>query len=560
MTTDASTKHKRLIELAQFAAAVAIVCLAFNYIDYGRLASWTVVDSLYGTRGIFQPAVYLGTYVLSAAAIVVTVFSRATVVRWSALVLVFLFLGLEFCCRQVTGDNIGFSQVHMALSEFSFVGEFLSSYGASVGKAVLYAGVITAVLYAAVRLTRIRYHAGWLGLIPLSAVLIYAVLWKTVAYTDVYPSPLRIPVLVAYVSMNSLYAGPRQPVELTADASPRPRVLILIVDESVRGDHLGINGSAKGTTPYLASISDQLLNFGIACSATNISSGTNIILQSGLRVDQCPDRAHLALKMPSIFQYAKAAGYRTCFLDGQSAPGDLSNFMTERDVEDIDVFYRVTADPQEQGEKYRRDHLMVQRIKEIIADGDPVCIYVNKYGAHFHYENTYPLEERRFAPTMNPQKSMGASGMEEIENSYANSILWSVDRFFELLIPSLDAAETVVLYTSDHGQSLKEGKGISTHADRAKPPSSQANVPLVGWGSLLEQRFPDGVAGFRDRMSHFPLFPSLLILMGYEESEVTSRYGTPVWVPPEGGRIFLSGDIFARGIVRINDFDDAGDQ
>jgi glucan phosphoethanolaminetransferase (alkaline phosphatase superfamily) len=555
MTTEPARTPRRLAQAAGGAAAIAIACVVFNYVEYGRLAVWTVVESLHSSRGMFEVLVYLGTYVVSAAALVVALFSRVTAVRWVTLILVFLFLGLELTCRRVTGDNIGFSQVHTFFAEFSFAGEFVSSYGISVVKAVLLAGLASAAIFALVRFIRLRFHVAWTGLVPVSAVLIYAVLWKTVAFTDVYPSALRVPVLAAYVSMNSLYVGPRRPVEMTARGTPRPRVLMLIVDESVRGDYLGINGYPKDTTPWLASASDQYLNFGVACSATNISSGTNIILQSGLRTAECPDRAQLALKLPNIFQYAKAAGYRTCFLDGQSAPGELSNFMTERDEEHIDVFYRVTADEREQGERHRRDELLAEKIQEIIAAGDPVYLYVNKYGAHFHYENTYPPDQRRFEPTMHPQKPIDASRPEEVANSYANSIAWNVDRFFELLVPSLDLGETVVLYTSDHGQSFKERRGISTHADRMDPPPTQANAPLLAWGELLEQRFPEGVAGSRDRLDHFQLFPTQLILMGYPESEVVSRHGAPLWGPPREDRIFLSGDLFGRGIVRINDFD-----
>jgi lipid A ethanolaminephosphotransferase len=556
MTTETTGQRKRLVELAWFAVAIAIACVAFNVIEYGRLASWRTFVAVYHSRALFEALVYLGTYVVAAAAIVAALFSRTTVVRWVTLGFVFVFLGLDLCCRRVTGENVGFSQVHMTFSELSFAGEFFSAYGASVGKAALLATLIAAACFALVHFVRLRLHPAWLGLVPLSAVLIYAVLWKTVAFTDIYPSALRIPVLAAYVSMNSLYVGPRRPVPLTARRSDRPRVLILIVDESIRGDYLAINGFAKDTTPFLASISDQYLNFGIACSATNISSGTNMVLQSGLRADECPDRAQLALKLPSIFQYAQAAGYRTCFLDGQSSPGDLSNFMTRDDLDHIDVFYQVTADEQEHGRKHQRDQLLVRRITEIMAEGDPVYIYVNKYGAHFHYENTYPSDQRRFEPTMQPQAPIDASSREEVANSYANSILWNVDRFFELLVPTLDLADTVVLYTSDHGQSFKEQMGVSTHADRRNPPASQANVPLLAWGGFLEQRFPDRGSALRDRTDHFRLFPSQLILMGYEEAEVKVRYGPPLWAAPSPRRVFLSGDLFGRGIVQINGFDE----
>lgn len=554
MTGAAFTKLKKLPPPVLSVVVVVVSCVAFNLVDYGYFVSVTVAKSVYSSRGILQAAAYLVSYVVAVTGIVVVLFSREAIARWAGLVLVTLFIALELCCRQVTGENIGFIHVNVALSQTEFIGEFLSSYRASVAKAIGVALVIAAVLYALVRLTKLRFHVSWIGLIPVSSVLIYAVLWKTVAFTDFYPSPLRIPVLAAYASLNSLYTGPRQPVELTPKAGVGPRVLILIVDESVRGDYLGINGSTRDTTRYLASVADRLVNFGIASAATNMSSGTNIILQSGLRADQCPDREQEALKVPSIFQYAQAAGYRTCFLDGQSSPGKHSNFMTEHDFESIDVFYSVTADEQARREPHRRDPMLALEIKALIAQGDRVFIWVNKYGAHFHYEHAYPPEERLFTPTMPRHQPIGTSKLEQVENSYSNAIVWSVDRFFEMLLPFLDLEETLLLYTSDHGQSLKEGKGISTHADRNNPPSSQANVPLFGFGSHLRRRLPDGVSELRDRMSHFQIFPTLLVLMGYEESEVRGRFGAPLWVRPDEPRIFLSGDLFGRGIVGINEF------
>jgi hypothetical protein len=297
---------------------------------------------------------------------------------------------------------------------------------------------------------------------------------------------------------------------------------------------LGINGSARDTTPYLASVSDQYLNYGITCAASNISSSTNAIMRSGLRLDQLPDTMQRSLKQPSIFQYAKAAGYRTCFLDAQYSVGMKSNFMTDRDLDDLDVVYWATTDEPDPTKRYRRDQLLAQRIIELLADGEPTFIWLNKYGAHFHYEQTYPEEARVFTPNMRAGEPIDTSTMEEVQNSYANALRWSVDSFFETIAPSFDD-DTVVLYTSDHGQSFNEGPRISTHANRVAPPVSQARVPLLGWGSLLKQRFPEGAASVRDRVSHYEIFPTMLILMGYGESEVVSRYarcGTP---PPAVG-------------------------
>ena len=208
MTGAALKKLKKLPPpVLSVVVVVVLFCVAFNLVDFGRFSSVTVAKAMYSSRGISLAAAYLVSYVVAVTGIVVVLFSREAIARWAGLVLVALFIGLELCCRLVTGENIGFSQVNLALSESAFIGEFLSSYGASVAKAIGLAVVIAAVLYASVRLTKLRFHVGWIGLIPVSSMLIYGVLWKTVAFTDAYPSPLRIPMLAAYVSLNSLYTG-----------------------------------------------------------------------------------------------------------------------------------------------------------------------------------------------------------------------------------------------------------------------------------------------------------------------------------------------------------------
>jgi glucan phosphoethanolaminetransferase (alkaline phosphatase superfamily) len=550
-------EHSPAGQLALLAIATLVAGLAFNLLEYGRLMSLTLAQEIASTRGVVYGAVYLGTYAVAAAAIVVAVFSRSAIVRWVSLAAVFAFLGLEFCTRLVIGGNIGFNEVHTTLSESTFAGQFVWSYLTSVWQAALLAGAITAGLIPVVHWTRIRFAVWWLCLAPVAASMMYAVMWRTVAATDVYPSPLRVPVLFAYASLNSLDARPRQPVEMPVEGRPQPRVLILVMDESVTGAYLSINGWRQQTTPYLESSADQYLNFGISCSASNISAATNVIIRAGLRVDQIADRAQLGLRKPTIFQYAQAAGYRTAYLDGQYAPGVRGNFLTRYDLDSIDEVYWVIADEPDSAMRYRRDRLLAQRVLELVEGGEPVFIWVSKYGAHVHYEQAYPAEARVFEPTMPAGRSMAASTAEEVENSYANALRWAVDGFWEMLAPALDLDDTVVLYTSDHGQSIQRERGVSSHADRVNPPAIQANVPMLGWGRPLEERFSGGIDAVRNRTSHFQLFPTMLMLMGFDEQDVTSRYGVPLWGPPPEQRVFLSGDIFGRGVVFINPFDDS---
>jgi glucan phosphoethanolaminetransferase (alkaline phosphatase superfamily) len=546
-----------LIELAFLAGVAGVVGVAFNLIEYGSLKFIKQARAIRKSRDPFHAVLYLGTYAVASAAVTSAVFSELLIVRIVAIAAIFALLLLDRFCRAVLGDNVGFNEVQTTLSESTFAGQFIASHGSSIVRSALVAGATAIALLLAGHWSPIHLSARWLLLIPLAAVMVYSIIWRTIAATDVFPSPLRLPMLLIYAWLNALKSIPREKIELTVAglAADRPRVILFILDESVTGEYLSINGAAKPTTPYLESIADQYVNLGIASAASNISAATNVILRSGLRVDQLPDRRQLGLRLPSLYQYAQAAGYRTCYLDAQYPPGVRGNFLTQHDLQTIDELYWAIGDEPDTNKRFRRDRLLLERILARLKDDQPTFLWVNKYGAHIHFDQTYPPEATVFTPTMPPGRSMDGCTQEQIENSYANSLRWAVDDFLHELIPALDLKNSVVVYTSDHGQSIRHGTGNSTHADRIDPPPIQANVPMLGFGRSFETRFSSAIDALRDRTSHFQLFPTLLALMGYDESEVTARYGNPLWAAPPERRVFLSGDVFGRGIVHLNDFD-----
>ena len=165
MTRENGHRSRLLVRGAQFACAILLASLAFNLLEYGWLKSLSVAHTMYFRRDALYAAVYLGTYAVSVAAIIVALFSRSAIARWTSLVAVFVFVAADVCCRLVTGDNISFTEVQLILAESSFAGEFLRSYAASIGKGVLVAGAICGGLLATVRWTRVRFGAAWLGLV-----------------------------------------------------------------------------------------------------------------------------------------------------------------------------------------------------------------------------------------------------------------------------------------------------------------------------------------------------------------------------------------------------------
>src|SRR5262249_57762217 len=66
----------------------------------------------------------------------------------------------------------------------------------------------------------------------------------------------------------------RGPVEYARALRPTFKKIIMIVDESVRGDYLGINDPKYDNTPALRSARDIVANYGVGISATNYLAAT----------------------------------------------------------------------------------------------------------------------------------------------------------------------------------------------------------------------------------------------------------------------------------------------
>jgi lipid A ethanolaminephosphotransferase len=212
----------------------------------------------------------------------------------------------------------------------------------------------------------------------------------------------------------------------------------------------------------------------------------------------------------------------------------------------------------------------VDRIAQLIRESDRSFVYFLKAGAHIHYEGRYPEEERHFAPTLRPgeldELNFEGANRTRTLNSYLNALRWSVDEFWRDLLAQLEATgkPVLVVYTSDHGQSLLEvdpstGRPETlSHNRREDPAVFQAMVPLfaVGVGGVadwLRARFDPSSVGSVDQ---FSLFPTLLVAAGYDAGEVALRYGPTIFDPlaNRSSRRFISGDLFDPQGFRWNDF------
>nr|WP_251068231.1 sulfatase-like hydrolase/transferase [Marinobacter sp. C7] len=384
--------------------------------------------------------------------------------------------------------------------------------------------------------------------VPVSTVvLVVIVLISSDGVFDRYPSFFRVPALLVFAAQSDLYDGQRSEVSYSASIEPEVEKIVLIVDESIRADILGINGYTKDTTPYLSSLETGLTNFGLSASASNCSDYSNLILRTGVGKESIPDPDQKSLKTPSIWQFTRKAGYYNVYLDAQSAEEwvNYQNFMNQHEATFIDQILRLREDI-----NYESDGVARERLIALLKQPGKTFIILNKYGIHFPYFRSYPEESNAFTPALGPGEPM--NDRAKSLNSFMNGIRWSVDDWFQgLLSESGEFRNYVIVYTSDHGQNIVDDGTLATHC-RPRANRFEGIVPMMVFSNdpgILERFGAAQKTGY-NRTGHFQVFPTLIELAGYNESWVRSRYGASLSEPPGTPPEFFVGDAFGRGSVR----------
>ena len=308
---------------------------------------------------------------------------------------------------------------------------------------------------------------------------------------------------------------PRTPVGRDARVVGRrpgakPRVLVLVVGETVRAQDWGLDGYARQTTPQLRAIAPINFTDVTSCgSATEVSVPCMFSPYGRAHYDK--DRIETSESLLNVLDHA---GIATLWRDNQTGCKGVCTGLPFESFEHA-------RDPQACTPEGCLDEVMLHGLTEEIArhPGDLVVV-LHQLGSHGpSYAKRYPLRLRRFTPTCETA-DLGDCSREQIVNAYDNSVLYTDDFLARTirLLAAQDTRDTALIYVSDHGESLGEN-GLYLHGvPYAIAPDTQTHVPMVMWLS-------PGFAASRDvdlscmkregrtPASHDNLFHSVLGLM-----------------------------------------------
>lgn len=288
----------------------------------------------------------------------------------------------------------------------------------------------------------------------------------------------------------------RPPVALEPQLAGAPRHIVWLVDESV------------AYAPFASLIAPRLnrfgpIDFGAAASLSHCSAPSNLALRSGVDVRRAGPQMDLRTT-PSIWGYARKAGYRTILIDGQTA-GAPQNLLLPPERALIDELRSAAGG-------IDTDREIARALNRQLRSESRTFTYAVLRGVHFRYRDHYPPGA---IPADSPTRL-----------HYETALAHSKDGFFEVLLDGVERENVAIVYTSDHGQNLTEG--AMPHCS----PEAAADEFLVPLLAFLPERLAAPYTKAR-RAGHAAsqIFPATLIWMGYGAPAVQQRYDNDLAEP-----------------------------
>jgi len=255
----------------------------------------------------------------------------------------------------------------------------------------------------------------------------------------------------------------------------KPRLLVLVVGETARADHWGLDGYARQTTPKLAA--RDVVNFSHV-QACGTSTEVSLPCMFSPFGREHYDREAI-LTHESLLDVLARSGVAVQWRDNQSGCKGVCDGVGIQRMAPADAPALCS------GDRCLDDILLAGLQGRIDATPGDLVVVLHQLGNHGpNYFERYPDGYARFQPTCRTSE-LSRCSTASIVNAYDNALLYT-DAFLSRALDMVQAQrshDAALLYVSDHGESLGE-YGLFLHgAPYAIAPQQQLHVPMVAWVS-----------------------------------------------------------------------------
>jgi glucan phosphoethanolaminetransferase (alkaline phosphatase superfamily) len=316
--------------------------------------------------------------------------------------------------------------------------------------------ISSGILY--IRLKRIKFT---FPLFHLAQSLIIILLFTTGIGAFIRPISERLPYITyfatsKYLKEKEIIREIRPSISDDARTTEDSLIVVLVIGEALRSDHLSLNGYVRETTPMLK-------RAGVI-SLPNVYSEYTYTDASLPYMLTRADSAHpgRAYAEPSFIGFFNKCGYQTTWIANQE-PANSYFFFT---YECKDVIYANMGKNNYNFDSWL-DETMLPYFDATIKKTNPrQLIILHTIGSHWWYNSHFTEEFARFKPVIH-SRVISSCSTEEMINSYDNTVLYT-DYFVSEIIGRLKEKNAILIYQSDHGELLGEdGKWL--HASEGLP-------------------------------------------------------------------------------------------
>ncbi|MDO6759666.1 phosphoethanolamine transferase [Tamlana sp. 2_MG-2023] len=255
--------------------------------------------------------------------------------------------------------------------------------------------------------------------------------------------------------------------------------IVLVLGETVRADHLGLNGYDRETTPMLSQLSNVVSFKSIYTPHTyTASSLPRIITDAGIHTEQLDE-------LTSVYDVFNGSRFSTTWIGNQELERSYESIVrTNQKVILVDSLRSVYSFNK------ALDEELLNVFKKENMNSNLELFSLHMMGSHWWYENRYSEKFRKFKPVID-SKYIPSLDAKHIINSYDNTLVY-LDFFLNDLIGFMKTINepTIVIYIADHGEGLGEN-GKWLHAQNLEACKNPAM--LIWYSNKFNKLYPNKV-------------------------------------------------------------------
>ena len=404
-------------------------------------------------------------------------------------------------------------------------------------------GVIPAVIIAKIRIKRVPIRrALWQKALTLTSSIAliavcllpfgdqYATFFRQHKIVRSYANPIT--PIYSVIKLGTDYVEKlRRPDTLTLHATDakritptagtnaaKPKLMVFVVGETVRADHIGLNGYERDTMPLLTSQPD-VYSFKNATSC-GTSTAYSVPCMFSYSNRESYDN-NMADYNENVLDTLNKQGVNVIWRDNNSSSKGVADRVTFEDYK--------TADVNPNCDEECRDIGMLDGFDTLIKSDAPAkdtLILLHQMGNHGPaYYKRYPKEFEEYKPVCMTNE-LSKCDDQSVINAYDNAIRYT-DYFLNNVINTLKKYEqdydVIMVYISDHGESLGENNIYLHGMPYAIAPDAQKQVPVIIWSPNSNNIDKSSLVSMIDQpVSHDFITPTLLNFFGITTDEVAA--------------------------------------